>query len=219
MSIGDGAQGSGNGQVRYQARPNSGAARTGTLTIAGQTVVITQGDGCSYTLQPGSADIGQTGGTGRVAVNTSPGCTWTATSAAPWVAVSAAKATGAGAFTFSVDENAMGVPARTGSIMVADQTFRVDQAPGPPCTYTLTGNIQWFPRAGAPWSFLIATGASCAWTALPSAPWITITSPSNGTGNGRVIFNVGPNPAGNPGRAGTITVGNSVFTVDQNAIY
>jgi hypothetical protein len=34
-----------------------------------------------------------------------------------------------------------------------------------------------------------------------------------------VIFNVGPNPAGNPGRAGTITVGTSVFTVDQNAIY
>ena len=48
MSIGDGAQGSGNGQVRYEARPNSGAARTGTLTIAGQTVVIRQGDGCSY---------------------------------------------------------------------------------------------------------------------------------------------------------------------------
>src|SRR4051812_12827600 len=78
MSIVEGAQGIGNGQVRYEARPNSGPTRTGTLTIAGHAVVITQPSGCAYTLQPGSGDIGQSGGTGRVAVTTSAGCVWTA---------------------------------------------------------------------------------------------------------------------------------------------
>ena len=34
-------------------------------------------------------------------------------------------------------------------------TFSVNQAAGPPCVYTLTGNIQWFTAAGAPWSFLV----------------------------------------------------------------
>jgi hypothetical protein len=216
MSIVDGAQGSGNGQVRYQARPNSGPARTGTLAIAGQAIVITQGDGCSYTLQRGSEDIGQTGGTGRVAVNTSPACAWTATSSAPWLAVSGATGTGSGAFAFSVDANAMGVPARHASITVADQAFRVNQAAGPPCVYTLTGTIQLFPGVGAPWGFSVATGAACAWTATPSAPWITISGPATGSGNGNVAFSVGPNPPGNPGRVGTISVGNSVFTVVQN---
>ena len=109
----------------------------------------------------------------------------------------------------------MGVAARTGSITLADQTFRVNQVAGPPCTYRLTGNIQWFPRAGAPWSFLVATGAACAWTAVPSTPWITITGSPSGAGNGRVIFNVAPNPAPNPERAGAINVGGSIFTVVQ----
>lgn len=215
MSIIEGAQGSGNGQVRYQAQRNDGPARDGTLTIAGQSVRITQPTGCAYTLQPGSADIGDSGGAGRVTVNTSQGCAWTAASAASWVTVTDATGTGNGAFAFSVPANAMGVPARNTSISVADQTFRVSQAAGPPCTYTLTGNIQWFPRAGAPWSFQVATGAACSWTAVPSAAWITIAGSSSGTGNGRVIFNVGPNPLPNPERSATISVGGSIFTVVQ----
>jgi len=215
MSILDGAQGSGNGQVRYQAQRNDGPARNGTLTIAGQSIRITQPSGCAYTLQPGSADIGESGGAGRITVNTAQGCTWNAVSTSPWVTVTDANGTGSGAFAFSVAPNAMGVPARTASVTVGDQAFRVNQAAGPPCTYTLTGNIQWFPRVGAPWSFLVATGAACSWTAVPSASWVTITGSASGTGNGRVIFNVAPNPLPNPERSATIAVGSSIFTVVQ----
>jgi len=218
MSIVDGAQGSGNGQVRYEARPNSGPTRTGTLTIAGQAIVITQPSGCAYTLQPGSGDIGQSGGTGRVAVTTSAGCVWTAASTAPWLTLTDAKGTGTGAFGFSVPANAMGVAARTASVTVADQTFRVSQAAGPPCTYTVTPNVQVFPAVGGPWSFSVSTGAACAWTAAPSAPWIAITGSPSGTGNAVVAFTVGANPPGGPERAATITVGRSIFTVIQSAM-
>jgi hypothetical protein len=177
--------------------------------------VIAQASGCRYALQPQSQDVAQTGGPGRAAVNTLPGCAWTAVAAAPWVAVSGSSGNGSGVFAFSVDANAMGVPARSGSITVADQTFRVNQAAGPPCTYTLPGNLL-FPAGGTPWVISVTTGAACAWTASSSVPWITITGPASGTGTGNVAFNVSPNPAGNPSRAGTITVGNSIYTVTQN---
>lgn len=218
MSILDGAQGSGNGQVRYNAQRNAGPARNGTLTIAGQAVVITQPGGCDYSLQPGSADLGESGGAGRVTVNTSPGCTWTAATTAPWLTLTDAKGTGAGAFSYSVPANTVGLPARSGNVTVADQTFRLSQAAGPACTYTVTPNIQVFPAAGASSGFSVTAGAPCAWTASASVPWITVTTSPSGTGNGAVTFTVGPNVPGGPERVGTITVGRSIFTVIQNAI-
>lgn len=214
IAIVDGAQGTGNGQVRYEARGTNGPGRSGIVTVAGQAITIAQAS-CAYTLQPGLQDIVQGGGTGRVAVTTSPGCTWTARSTAAWVVLTGSTGTGSGAFSYSVDANAMGVPARTANVTVGDQAFKVNQAAGPACTYALTGNIQWFPRAGAPWSFQVATGAACAWTAVPSASWITLTGSASSTGNGRVVFNVAPNPAPNPERSATIAVGGSIFTVVQ----
>jgi hypothetical protein len=218
MSIVEGAQGSGNGQVRYEAQRNSGPTRTGTLTIAGQAVVITQPGGCAYTLQPGSADIGQSGGAGRVTVTTFQGCPWTAASTAPWVTLTEAAGSGTGAFAYSVAANTMGVPARSASVSVGDQTFRVTQAAGPECTYTVSPNIQVFPAAGGTSGFSVTTGGVCAWTAVSTAPWITISGSPGGTGNGRVSFTVSPNTPGGPERAATITVGRSIFTVIQNAI-
>lgn len=222
LVVTDGTEGTGNGQVRYEARATSGPARSGNLMIAGRQIAVVQGSGCNYTLDPASQDVAQGGGPGRLAVNTSPGCSWTAVSNAPWVTVTTgASGTGTGAVTFNAAANDMGVPARTAAITVNGQTFRITQPAGPKCTYTLnglTGTIQGFPAAGGPWNFTVTTGAACAWTAVPSAAWITITSSPTGTGNGRVTFSVSPNPPGNPERAGTITVGLSIFTIIQGII-
>ena len=222
LVVTEGAGGTGNGQVRYEARATSGPARSGTLTIAGHQIAVTQGSGCNYTLDPTSQDVAQAGGPGRLAVNTPAGCSWTAVSNAPWVTVTTgASGTGTGAVTFNAAANDMGVPARAAAITISGQTFRITQPAGPKCTYTLNGlagTIQGFPAAGGPWNFTVTTGAACAWTAVPSAPWITITSSPTGTGNGRVTFSVSPNPPGSPERAGTITVGLSIFTIIQGII-
>ncbi|MFS8087376.1 MAG: BACON domain-containing protein, partial [Acidobacteriota bacterium] len=45
ITVLSGATGSGNGVLSYSAAANSGAARTGTLTIAGQTFTINQAAG------------------------------------------------------------------------------------------------------------------------------------------------------------------------------
>lgn len=47
LTVVDGAQGTGNGQVRYEAGGTSGPARRGTLVIAGGEIVIAQGSGCA----------------------------------------------------------------------------------------------------------------------------------------------------------------------------
>jgi len=221
LTIADGAQGTGSGAVRYQARATTGPARTGTLQVAGATVSVAQTSGCRYTISPASQAIVTDGGSGSISVNSDPGCSWTAASQAPWIAIAGGSAgTGAGTVAFTVAANAMGVPARSGTITVNDQTFTVSQAAGPPCVYRLGASAsQEFPALpGGAWSFAVLTAPACGWTASSNAAWVVITSGASGTGNGTVVFNVSPNPAGNPARIAAISVsGGLSFTIIQDA--
>jgi alkanesulfonate monooxygenase SsuD/methylene tetrahydromethanopterin reductase-like flavin-dependent oxidoreductase (luciferase family) len=132
-----GASGSGNGVVAYSVEANPGAARTGTITIAGQTFTVSQAapppppppPPCTFSIAPGSETVAAAGGSGTVMVTASaPACTWTATSnASDWLAVtSGASGTGSGAVTYSVSPNLLTTD-RTGTISVAGQTFTVVQ--------------------------------------------------------------------------------------------
>jgi hypothetical protein len=219
LTIADGAQGTGTGTVRYQVRATTGPARTGTLQVAGASVTVVQASGCRSTISPPSQAVVTDGGSGSITVNSGTGCGWTAVSQAPWIAITGGSAgTGAGTVTFTVAANAMGVPARSGTIMVNDQTFTVSQAAGPPCIYRLGGTSQEFAASpGGLWSVAVGTAPACGWTASSSAAWVVITGGATGAGNGVVIFNVAANPAGNPTRVATISVGGLSFTVIQDA--
>lgn len=72
------AGGSGNGAVRYAVAANGGAARTGTISISGAAVTVTQAGtgttapvGCDFTVSPGAATVAVTGGDGTVLVTAS----------------------------------------------------------------------------------------------------------------------------------------------------
>lgn len=62
----------------------------------------------------------------------------------------------------------------------------------------------------------LLTVSGCSWTAVSNHAWITVTSGASGNGNGTVTYNV----AGNAGtaRTGTITIGDQLFTVYQEAV-
>jgi hypothetical protein len=221
LTIADGTQGTGTGQVKYEARATTGPARTGTLQVAGATVTIAQVSGCRYTISPASQALVTEGGSGSIGVNSGTGCGWTAASQAPWVAITGgASGTGAGTVTFTVAANAMGVPVRSGTITVNDQTFTVGQAAGPPCVYQLGASAsQEFPASprGA-WSFAVLTAPACGWTASSNAAWAVITDGASGAGNGTVIFTVSTNAAGNPARVAVIRIsGGLSFTIVQDA--
>ncbi len=122
---------SGNGSVGYSVAANtSNTARTGALTIAGQTFTVTQDAPlpiCSgYTLSPNSGSMVSGGGTGSVTVTPSnSSCSgWAASSNASWITITSS---GNGSVGYSVVANTSNT-ARTGALTIAGQTFMVTQA-------------------------------------------------------------------------------------------
>ena len=81
ISVTSGSSGTGNGTVSYTVAANTATnARTGTLTIAGQTVTVTQAGACNYTVAPTTQSVLAAGGSHSAAVTTTAGCGWTGVS-------------------------------------------------------------------------------------------------------------------------------------------
>ena len=102
-----GASGTGNGAVAFIVLPNLGGARTGTITIAGQTFTVTQAAlVCTYSINPTSVTMPDTRATSTVAVSAGAGCAWTASSNDGWITItSGASGNGDGTVTFSVNKH------------------------------------------------------------------------------------------------------------------
>ncbi len=123
---GDSATGS--GRIIVIVSANDGPQRTGTLTVADQTVTIfQQGSDCSYTVAPTEAWFPNEGGRGEITVETIEGCDWTASALAPFIHIDEpAGGSGRGGLSFSVAPNGSDA-ARQGELVVAGTTVRVNQ--------------------------------------------------------------------------------------------
>ena len=126
LSITSGAIGSGPGSVGFSASVNTGAARTGSLTVAGQTVTVSQA--CSYKVSPLAVNLPASGSIGTsVSVTTVPTCVWTAVTNASWISITSGPGgIDSGTVTFTVAANPGA--ARTGTLTVGGQTVTVSQA-------------------------------------------------------------------------------------------
>src|SRR5688500_18170646 len=111
---------SGLGSANYTVAVNpTTSVRTGTLTVAGQTVTITQGVGCSYSVSPTTVSVPSTGSNGSVSVVTGSSCAWTATSSVNWITItSGASMSGLGSTNYSVAINPT-TSSRAGTLTVA----------------------------------------------------------------------------------------------------
>ena len=89
---------------------------------------------------------------------------------------------------------------------------------GTPCTYSLPETAESFSSAGGTGTAAVRAAAGgpggCPWMATSGVPWVTITSGSNGAGNGAVGYTVGTNPS-NVSRSGTLTIAGHTYTVGQ----
>ena len=90
LTIVQGSEGSGSGEVVYEAALTAGPPRSGELTIAGQRVVVTQGGGCTVGIAPTAQTIAADGGSGAINVTTAAACSWSAQSEAPWITIASA---------------------------------------------------------------------------------------------------------------------------------
>jgi hypothetical protein len=215
LTVASGGSRTGPGTVTLNVAANSGAARTGTATIAAQTFTVTQAAApCGFSLSPATVDIPASGGDGRTNVTAGGGCAWTAVSNASWITVTAgASGTGNGVVVFNAAANAGA--ARSGTIAIGGQTLTVTQQAAP-CTFAIAPQSQSFGDAGGSGTVAVTTAATCGWTAASNTPsWLTITGPTGGTGTGSIAFTVGAN-SGAP-RTGTLTVAGQTFTVMQDA--
>ena len=211
LTVVSGANGSGPGAVRVDAQANAGAPRNGTVTIAGQTLTVTQGSGCAFTVTPETIAAPAAGGPAHIDVRGAPSCAWNAASAAGWITIVSAPA-GNGNGGIDVTTSANSGPARSGTLLVAGRTVTVNQDSG--CTITLGTASTTVPAGGGPGAVSVSAAGACPWTAVSNAPWITVTGGSPGSGDGNVSFNVQANTTGAP-RTGTITIGGAGFTVNQ----
>jgi len=144
--------GSGNGTVNYTVAANSGSARSGTLTIGGQTFTVNQDAPCTFSINPVNQPFAAAGGGGSVTVTaSSQNCAWTATSNNVWITVdTGTPGMGNGTVGFTVMPN-QEASIRTGTLTVAGHTFTVTQAASGLMYYPLAKPIRLFDtRASIP---------------------------------------------------------------------
>ena len=188
IAITSGASGSGPGTVTYSVTANGATtSRAGSVSVGGQTQAVTQEARtptvCSFVLSDGGADFNKDGGSGSFTVTAPPGCSWTASSSVPWLALSnGAQGSGTAAVSYTVARHTE-IAERSGTIAVAGRTFTVRQSGDiGACQYSVT------PVAFSPCmpagtlTATIATQASCPWTAASNAGWLSVPSGSSGTG-------------------------------------
>ncbi len=143
ITVTSGASGTGNGSVGFGVAANTGAARTGTLTIGGRAFTVSQAapaapppqpppppptppPSCNYSVSPDEVKFKEGGGTGTVNVSTGSTCAWTAKSNDSWITITAgASGTGNGSVRFSVAVNSG--KKREGSLTVAGGNVNVVQ--------------------------------------------------------------------------------------------
>ncbi len=150
----------------------------------------------------------------EVAANVSS-CAWTATSSVPWaVILDNASATGSQNVDIAIAPNS-GTATRTGSVIVAGQTFSFTQDGSADCTYAFSPASSSFTYAGGTGSIPVTSGCF-SYHVVPYAPWITVSeNMSSLSDNATTSFTVAAN-SGAP-RIGTIAIGGAVFTVTQSA--
>jgi Viral BACON domain/Putative binding domain, N-terminal len=206
--------GTGSGSVGFSVAANTSAARSGSITVAGQSVTVSQAPatGCDAIVDPLSLTVAGSGGPLGLTITTPSTCSWTATSPVSWITVSPVSGVGRGTVTLAAAANS-GAP-RTATLTVAGQLVTVTQG-AVNCSYAISPTSLLAPAAGGSFPVSVTAGAACLWTATPDASWITITGGPSGTGNGSVSFSVAANTG--PARTGTIHIADKEFAVTQAA--
>jgi C1A family cysteine protease len=199
-----------------------------TYPVSGQTLdalrfnTLSPTFGCTYSISPTSNTVTGAGGTGSVAVTAGAGCAWSASTnpgSWDWVGItSGTSGTGNGTVNYIVLANNTG-GTRTGTLIIAGQTFTLTQQSGGGCTYSISPTSNTVTGAGGTGSVAVTAGAGCAWSASTnpgSWDWVGITSGTSGTGNGTVNYIVLANNTGGT-RTGTLTIAGRTFTITQQA--
>ncbi len=228
ITVSAGASGAGPGTVALEVSATGGDARTGDVLIAGIRFSVRQSvespggppsPTCPFSLSASGAAIGSAGGSGSVDVIAASGCEWTVQSSASWLDVtSGGTGVGPGEVRFTASQNTSSAQ-RTATLTIAGIAFRVTQAgavTSAPCSFTVSPSTVNAPASGLSGNITVtASASSCGWTATASPSWITLTGPTQGTGNAAVAFSVAVNTS-TTSRTGAIAIGGANVAISQS---
>jgi large repetitive protein len=219
LSVNSPGSGTGTGSIGFSVEGNTGTTtRTGSINVQGLAFAVTQfGTSCSFTFSPSSLSLPAAAVSAvPVAINaSSPACAWTAVSNDPsWITISgAASGTGSGAIALSIPANPSSV-ARSNTVTAGGQSFTINQA-GQGCSINLNSVSDSLSASGGPssvsWN---ASASACSWSVDPGPSWITLTSPSSGTGSSTANLTVQPNSA-TTARSASVLIAGNAFTITQ----
>ena len=180
---------------------------------ASTTFVGPTRDKCEISVTNSTPELPAAGGTGRVVVNASRDCSWTAAADAPWISLSTSTGQGAATLTYTAAANPSGTP-RRGRLVVAQQTVEVAQA-ATPCRYDVSPSTLNLDETSHQSTVRLTAIDGCSWTVRSDATWIVNASPTSGVGSATITFTVAAN-AGSA-RGGSLTVGNATVRINQGA--
>ena len=165
-------------------------ARTGTATIAGHGVTVTQA-GCAASATPASLVVAAGGATGTIDLSIGLACAWTAASDQPWLTVLPANGIGPASVTYQIAAHA-GASDRSATLTIGGQPVTVTQqgttpttpgAPGAPSGLVASVvdhrvTIAWQPPAtgAAPTGYVIEIGTQAGSANLGSVETSLATS-------------------------------------------
>jgi hypothetical protein len=114
-------------------------SRTGTITIAGKKVVITQ-QGYALSIDPKVADVGSNAGAGQFGVAAPIDAVWEAIADCDWITIIGARTgIGDGIIQYTIADNLTG-ETRTGRIVVGGKTYTITQRTTLPLTTQTVGS-------------------------------------------------------------------------------
>ena len=218
ITVKQGASGTGNATVVLAIAANSGAPRLGTASIAGTTVTVDQAGsqaGCTFTVDtpPG---VGPFGRVFTIAITTAAGCAWTASTTATFITLDPTAGTGNGSVEVNVAGNPTGLT-RNGEFTIAGKLFTVSQASFATCGFTLKPIVIDVPSTASTTTVTVqgTGGASCPYTAVSNASFVTVTGGGSGINDGVVTLSIAANTGA--ARTGTVTIAGQLVTVNQIA--
>jgi BACON domain-containing protein/all-beta uncharacterized protein len=171
---------------------------------------------CPFAVAPRAQFFTTAGGSGSINVVAAGFCGWSATVEQDWIVITSTDSgSGNEVITFEVRENFTSNP-RQGAINVSGlhQVVVQDAGLGEDCQYETTPAFQSFSSSGGTGTISVVAEERCAWQAIVSDSWISITSLGVGIGNGTLIYTTAAN-TGASARNGSIIIAGKVFSVKQ----
>ena len=193
---------------------DASAASVLPLQLTNGAITVAYEMNCVFMLSSASASFPASGGASNVAVMAPDTCAWSAVNTNGWISItSGSNGFGNGVVNYTIAANVSSL-ARTGTLVVAGQSFAVRQG-GAPCVYVLSRGYASFVTAGGSNTVLVAAPQGCSWAVFNTNSWITVLSGSNGAGNGTVRYAVAKNIKART-RTGTLLIAGQPYLVVQS---